>query len=125
MSLKGRLDRLERRVAAPSCSLWDVLVGEAGPDDLDDEAREILHQMTTPRVYKPGEKHRLEGCPVLAALRAEWARLGMPDPGDANAYEAIDNDPGLIEEVLRLAALPAPNGRTNERASHNGGVHHE
>lgn len=39
--------------------------------------------------------------PALRLLREQWARLGMPDPGQ---YDGID----VIEEALRLLAIPTP-----------------
>ena len=44
---------------------------------------------------------RWTGHRVLALCREHWARLGIPDPGE---YEGLD----LIEEAIRLVGLPAP-----------------
>jgi hypothetical protein len=106
-NLRGRLNRLERiepRRHTASAIIWDVIGGSADPEDLDDAGKDQLRRML-------GEAHEarrlaLANHPATQVLRREWKRLGIPDPGN---YEDLD----VIEEALRLAGIPTPCASAN------------
>jgi hypothetical protein len=95
-SLRARIDKLERRTTTgPRRSIWDVLMGAATVEDLDEADRETLRQR---RADRPDQ---LAQHPAMLFLREQWARLGIADPGQ---YSEID----IIEEAIRLAGIPTP-----------------
>jgi hypothetical protein len=95
-NLRARIDKLERRTTTrPRRSIWDVLMGTATVEDLDEIDREALRQRQAESL------DRLSHHPALLVLRAQWARLGIADPGQYN-------DLDIIEEAIRLAGMPTP-----------------
>jgi hypothetical protein len=72
-------------------------------DDLSPEDRARLGAFLARS--KAARRERDERSPALAVCRREWARLGMPDPGE---YDDLD----LVEECLRLIGLPTPDPKT-------------
>jgi hypothetical protein len=95
-NLRARIDQLERQTTTgPRRSIWDVLLGRATVAELDEVDRQTLQQLQA-----EGREARRQH-PAMIFLRKQWARLGMADPGD---YDG----PDLIEEALRLAAIPTP-----------------
>jgi hypothetical protein len=95
-NLRARIDKLERRTATgPRRSIWDVVLGTATVEDLDEADREALWQREAQKLDRLGHH------PAMLALRAQWARLGIADPGQ---YSDID----MIEEAIRLAGIPTP-----------------
>ena len=95
-NLRARIDKLERRTTpSPHRSIWDVLMGTATIEDLDEADREALRQRQADRP-DPLDQH-----PAMLVLRAQWARLGIADPGQ---YRDLD----IIEEAIRLAGMPTP-----------------
>jgi hypothetical protein len=95
-NLRARIDKLERRTTTgPRRSIWDVLLGTATVEELDEADREILRQQEAERL------ERLRHHPAMICLREQWARLGIADPGQ---YDDLD----LIEEAIRLAGILTP-----------------
>jgi hypothetical protein len=97
-NLRARIDKLERRTTTSTSRrirIWDVLLGQAMVEELDEADRQTLRQVEADR-REARRQH-----PAMLFLRKQWARLGMADPGD---YDG----PDLIEEALRLAAIPTP-----------------
>jgi hypothetical protein len=111
MSLKGRLDRLERRQPAPDADrlpphFWDILFGVVDPEILDANEREELR-----RFLEEGEAEHarcMEKHPAGRLYREELDRLGLPQPP---TLADID----VIEESIRLASIPALDPSTNGR----------
>jgi hypothetical protein len=107
-NLRARIDKLERRTT-PSArrTIWDVLWGKATVEELDEVDRQTLRQL------EPDRREARRQHPAMIFLRKQWARLGMVDPGD---YDG----PDLIEEALRLAAIPTPSALPSDVPEQSG-----
>jgi hypothetical protein len=114
MSLKARLDRLERRQPAPEANrlpprFWDLLWGVIEPEDLEPFEQEQIR-----RFLEGGEAEHarcMEDHPAGKFYRQELTRLGLPQPP---TLAGIDD---IIEECLRLACIPTPGTNTNGHLS--------
>jgi hypothetical protein len=114
MSLKSRIARLERMGGQASDEVLGSFVflllanADSGVRyaDLSPEDRGRLEAFLASS--KAARRERDERSPALAVCRREWARLGMPDPGE---YDDLD----LVEECLRLTGLPTPDPKTPAR----------
>jgi hypothetical protein len=110
MSLKGRLDRLERRQPAQEANrlpphFWEIIAGVADPEILDADEQEQFRRF----IEEGGEAEHarcMENHPAGKCYREELARLGLPQPP---TLAGID----IIEECIRLAGIPAPDPGTN------------
>jgi hypothetical protein len=80
-------------------TLPDVLCGTVNPDSRDDAGKALLRQMLDDA--RADHHEAMQRHPAMQVLRREWARLGIPDPGE---YEHIN----IIEEAIRLVGLPDP-----------------
>jgi hypothetical protein len=110
MSLKARLDRLERRQPPPEANrlpprFWNLVWGLIDPEDLEPFEQEQIR-----RFLEGGEAEHarcMEKHPAGRIYRQELTRLGLPQPP---TLAGIDD---IIEESLRLARIPTPGAGAN------------